>query len=476
MPRRVQDIVPNTHRSIRDIPVERPNAIVAPIQPPAKTKSGRSIPLRKPEKEIESEVDVREDIGEEIISPRGRRSMIPPTQPRKSSSKKWLLVLTGIICLVAVAGYLASVYFSYATFAITAKTIPLAINSTYISKNVPEKGVLTYELAVVKGEEEIVVPASDGPKVSTSAKGKITVYNAATTQPQLLIAGTRFADESGRIYRLTSSISVPGYTKPGASIIPGSIVATVAADQPGQSYNITRTSSVSDFKIVAYKGTPKYETMYARISTDIVGGFVGTEKKIDPKVLTSTTAELKSKITTSLLEEIKGTIPDGYVMYNDAYVAEFSSPVIGGDDPKTAIVSMNGVVYGILFKKDELVKRIAGEQALETFDGLPYETRGLESLEFSVANAQEFSPSKKNTLIIKLKGETLLVGSIPEAELKQKFAGLALTETGDILREYKPIIEIEQSSGSVTPPWAKIPSSPDRVTIEILPKSLKTTE
>lgn len=473
MPRRVQDIVPNTHRSIRDIPVERSSAIVAPIQPPAKARSSRSIVLNKPEKEAGNKK--ARDIDEAPVSPKGRRSMIPSQQPRKSS-RKWLVVLASVVFLVAVAGYLASVYFSYATFVITAKTIPLAINSTYISKNTPENGVLTYELAVVRGNEQIAVSASDGPKVSTSAKGKITVYNSATPQPQLLIAGTRFADQSGRIYRLTSSISVPGYTKPGASIIPGSIVASVVANQPGQSYNITRTDSVSDFKIVAYKGTPKYETVYGRISTDITGGFVGTEKKVDPKVLATATAELKSKITSSLIEEIVGTIPEGYIMYKDAYVTDFSNPIIGGDDPKTATISMNGTVYGILFKRDALVKRIAGEQALETFDGLPYEARGLESLEFSIANAQEFSPGKKNTLIIKLKGEALLAGSIPEDELKQKFAGLALSETGDILREYKPVIEIEQSSGSVTPPWARIPSDPTRVTIEILPESIQTTE
>jgi hypothetical protein len=111
---------------------------------------------------------------------------------------------------------------------------------------------------------------------------------------------------------------------------------------------------------------------------------------------------------------------------------------------------------------------VAGDQAVAQFDDFAYETPGLESLDFSIANAKDFSPEKKNTLIIKLKGDATIVGTVPVDALKQKLAGLSLVETSTVLRSFKPVIEIDKSSGSITPPWSKVPSDPKRITIEVL--------
>jgi hypothetical protein len=474
MPRRVQDIVPNTHRSIRDIPVERPS-IVAPIQPPKK-KTGRSVSMRKMDIEPkEEETEETETVEERPVkntpeSIRAAAAVIPPRKTKKSGAKKWLFMLMGIVVIVAIAGYVASVYFSRASFTIVPKVIPFSVNSTYISQSTPGKGVLTYELAVIKGDSSATVPATDGPKISTSAKGKITLYNSFSAQSQRLIAGTRFADDTGRIYRLASSVVIPGSTSSGSSVTPGSISASVTADQPGQSYNITKSDPVSDFKIVAYKGTAKYDSIYGRIASDITGGFVGAKKTINPTALASTTADLQTKISSTLLTQLKTSVPAGYIMYPKAYVSTFSTPTVDGTDPKSATVTLKGTVYGILFKRSDLVARVAGDQAVAAFDNFSYETPGLESLDFSIANAKDFSPEKKNTLIIKLKGDAMMVGNIPVDEMKRKLAGLSLAETSTVLRSYKPVIEIEKSSGSITPPWSKVPSDTDRITVEVLTK------
>lgn len=472
MPRRVQDIVPNTHRSIRDIPVSRSN-LVAPIQPPKK-KLGRSVSINKldivPQKSEPEKDEAKKEL--QTKPSQGSRSVNTKSVPKisKTGAKKWIFLLMGIVVVVAIAGYIASVYFSKATFTIAPRTIPFSVDSTYVSQNTPAKGVLTYELATIKGDASATVPATDGSKISTSAKGKITVYNTYSTQSQRLIAGTRFADDTGRIYRLASSIIVPGYTTAGTTIKPGSILASINAAEPGQSYNITKSDPISDFKIVAYKGTSKYDSIYGRIATDISGGFVGTKKTVSPNVIASTTADLKAKITNGLLTQLKASIPSGYILYPKAYVAVFETPTIGGTDPKSASISLKGTVYGILFKRSDLVNRVAGEQAVAEFDDFAYETPGLESLDFSIANLKDFSPEKKNTLIIKLKGDAMLVGTIPVDSLKQKLAGLSLTETSTVLRSFKPVIEIEKSSGTITPPWSRVPNDPDRISVEVLTK------
>lgn len=478
MPRRVQDIVPNTHRSIRDIPVER-GTLLAPLQPPKEKKYAKvraqTSDMRQSSKEVPTrDINIQKidtDKSDDKSNDTSKHSFIARSRrERRIKSKKWMYIVMGIVTTVAGVGYIASVYFSRASFTIMPKIVPISVNSTYISQNTPGKGILTYELAAVKSSASATVVATDGPKTSTSAKGKITLYNTHSSQSQRLIAGTRLSDDTGRIYRLTSSLVIPGYSTSAGKNIPGSIVTTIVADQPGQSYNILRTDSISDFKIVAYKGTTKYDSMYGRIATDISGGYIGTKKTISPTALASSSAQLRTQITDSLLAQIKGTIPDGYIMYPKAYVTSFGTPVISGSDPKSATVTIQGTLYGILFKINELVLHVAGEQAVATFDSFAYNTPGLDSLDFSIANIKDFSPNKKNTLIIKLKGDMSLVGSIPVETLKSKLAGLSLAETESVLRSYKPVIEIEKSSGEITPPWSKVPSDPSRITVKVLTK------
>ena len=64
----------------------------------------------------------------------------------------------------------------------------------------------------------------------------------------------------------------------------------------------------------------------------------------------------------------------------------------------------------------------------------------------------------------------MLVGSVPVEELKSKFAGLSPSETETVLRGYKPVIEIEKSYGEIIPPWSKVPSNPNKISIEVLTK------
>ena len=269
---------------------------------------------------------------------------------------------------------------------------------------------------------------------------------------------------------MTSSVVIPGFTTSGGNTIPGTLVTIVSADQPGDKYNILKTDSVSDFKIVAYKDTSKYNSMYGRLAGDISGGFVGTQKVISTAMLASTTRELENKVTASLLTQVKAAIPNGYIMYPNAYVATFSTPTVNTIDAKSASVTVQGNLSGIIFKKNELVLRIAGDKAVETFDGFAYEAKGLEDLDFSIANLKDFSPEKKNSLIIKLKGDAKLMGVIPVDSLKKKLAGLSLTETESVFRSYKPVIDIDKSSGEITPPWSKVPMDPSRIEIEVLTK------
>ena len=187
------------------------------------------------------------------------------------------------------------------------------------------------------------------------------------------------------------------------------------------------------------------------------------KKTINPSIVASTTASLKANLSASLATQVKSSIPAGYIMYDKGYTLFFSSANVSGTDSNRAVISVTGSMYGFLFKKDNLVSRLAGEEAVASFGGLSYVTDGLESLNFNITNLKDFSPDKKLGLVIQAKGNLKLVGDIPIEEIKNKLAGVSLSETQNIFKSYASIIE--SGSGELIPPWAKIPKDLERISV-----------
>lgn len=392
---------------------------------------------------------------------------MPPTPPKSRKRRKiWPLITAGVVVIIIAAAFVASTFFSHATFTIVPRSIPVAVDSTYIAQGVAAPGTLSYDVITVRASASTTVAAVDGPQVSTKAQGKVTLYNAYSNQAQRLIAGTRLSDSSGRIYRLTGSVVIPGYTQKSGSTIPGTVSAAIQADQAGASYNVSAGDAVSDFKIVAYKGTPRYDTMYGRVAGDITGGFVGSKKTVSPSLLASTTAQLEAQLTQSLKQQAHNGVPSGYIMYDNAFSPVYGTPVVGGTSAQSATVSVSETLYAIILKNDDLVAKAAGSQAASSFGSYGYTAPGVDSLTFTIANPKDFHPDKKTALIFRLKGNFMLVGNIPVDELKHKLAGVPLANTQAILKPYYDTV-IESGSGELVPSWSKVPSDLSRITINV---------
>lgn len=456
MPRRVEDIKRGDHRSIRDISFEKEKAEAA-----------------RPKTKTEIAAEAREEKGDKIPIHRIKK-VTPPAEPvkrqRRSSGKsyKWAWVVGGIVLVTAIAGYVASVYFSRATFTIVPVVQAVNVDTTIIAVSTSSPNYLRYTIDKFSDTAYADVAAASGPYTSTKASGKITVYNAYSTASQQLIAGTRIANDSGLVYRLTGSVVVPGYVVSKGVTIPGKVSATIIADQPGANYNISTANPVSDFRVISYKGTTKYSAFYGRLSTDVVGGFVGVKKIISPTVLASTTATLQTNLIAELLVKAKTAVPEGYITYDTAYDTSFSAPIETGTASDTATVSVTGTLYSLTFKKADLVAKLAGADKVAAFGGFAYTTPGLDSLSFTIAKPSSFSAPKANTLIAHLKGSMSMVGSIPVSDIKAKLAGLSLPETRPVLESYSPIIDITKSSGEIFPSWANsVPEDQNRITVSV---------
>jgi len=446
MPRRVQDIIPPDRRTIRNIPVKpAPARAASPIAPSTNASAAPS--------------------------PRARFQQAPLTPPprrHKRRSKRLPIVLSiiGAVVVLAIAGAVVSARFAQATFTIVPRSVTSPVGGTYTFSSA---GAASYSVISVPVSASASVPASAGGFTQSKAQGTITLYNSFSTQVQRLVAGTRLSDDTGRIYRLTGSISIPGYRSSTSGTIPGSIPASVVADQPGSSYNISGSDSVSDFKVIAYAGTPKQGLIYGRLTSDIVGGFSGVKIVIAPALLASTTDDLKSSAVATAQEKLQALVPADSVLFKSALFPSFSAPVIAaGNASGTASISVKGTLYAALFKRSDLAVLLAGKAAVSSFEGFSFDAVGLDSLAFMAVNTKDFSPASKNDLIARIDGSITLRGSIPVDELKKKFAGASLSATPDILKPYSPIIE--SGSGELSPPWAHVPSDPARITVVVSDK------
>ncbi len=487
MPRRLEDIRPADHRSIHDVPTRTKKGSLEHKPLPAAESHGRHIHISKVKSDDKEPISSHQT----VLAPQAHshdnrhEHHVLPTKPRrKSTGLRWLLITVGVIVVFAGLGYIASVYFARASFTIVPKSVLMEINSTYLAQDstqgiVAATGTIPYSFITVRGSASSTVPATIGPAVSTRAQGPVTIYNSFSAQAQRLIAGTRMANSSGKVYRLTGSVVVPGYTVSGKINIPGSTNATIIADQPGDIYNITGDSSISDFKMVAYAGTPKQNTIYARLTSPIVGGMVGTQSVVSPSVAASTTAQLRSGITNDLLKNIHTLVPSGYIMYDSGYITSFSTTTTTNLDKTHSMLSVQGSVSGMIFKKIDLVNRLAGPTAASSFGSFKYDTSSLETLDVTVVNSSS-APStgsssttvkqikavaSKPVISMKIKGTVKLVGIVPVDELIKKLLGKTSVEAQNVFKQYNQVID--KIDGEVMPPWSKIPTNPARISIVV---------
>lgn len=435
MPRRIEDIVINDRRSIRSIPLEKAMRKAAPLH---KIKVAPPPPIQESRK-----------------GPRNR-----------NSRRLWLAIIIAVVLVVAGTALIASKAFSRATFTIVPVTAAVGVsNVTIVATGTSTPGYIKYDVIKYTGTASTTLPAADGPYISTKASGTVTLYNYYGAQGQRLVAGTRFAGDSGLVYRLSSSVFIPAYKGSGSAIVPGTIRAVITADDPGAQYNLKNDGAMT-LKIIAFTGGPRYENVFAKMHTDITGGFVGTKKTVNQALLASTTKNLESALLKALRAQAVAGVPSGYVTYDNAYGTSFAAPAIGGEAAKTATVAVTGTFYNVTFKRSELVAKLAGSANVDRFGNRPFSTEGLESLEFTITNPSTWRPAKANTLIARLNGNMKLKGTVPEKELKQKLAGLSLADTRAVFASYSPVIDISKSFGELFPSWAaSVPKDENRISL-----------
>lgn len=372
--------------------------------------------------------------------------------PRKSSKK--FVYLAGSLFILALA-FGISALFKSAEVRVIPKQETKTLTETFTAKKDATTG-LAYQLVTITKDVEKTVEATSEQNVEKKATGRIIIYNNAGTQPQRLVATTRFETAEGLVFRLINNAVVPGRSVKDGKTVAGSLEVSVEADKAGDQYNV----GLKDFTIPGFKGDPKYTQVYARSKTVMTGGFSGMQKVVSKEVMDNAETELEAELKTALSKDVSSQIPDNFVLYGSSLSYKFEPVTQANSANGGAIIRKRGVANAIIFDKGSLSRVITTKLLPEETDDI-VKIINLEQLAFSFAATDSFNPNTSTSVTFDLKGEPHFVWVFDENKLKSDLLGLSKKSAKNVIGSYKNITEAWVET---QPFWNQtIPGDPEKV-------------
>ncbi len=315
-------------------------------------------------------------------------------------------------------------------------------------------------------------PATGKKNIEQKATGKITIYNAYSSDPQPLVVTTRFITPDGKIFRLPKSVIVPGAKIIEGKIIPLTLETSVVADKPGSEYNI---GPVSYFSIPGFKGTPKYQAFYAESKETMEGGFIGETAFPTNEDLKKGKAEVVKKLEQSLKEKITAQIPpefkilDGainFVVGKQNVITEVAAPdrgeprpiETGREDGGNFAISSEAAINAIAFKETDVLAMLSAKIAKEVGEG--YEMK-----EFNLAYEKTRADFNSGRLSFPVKFTSILAKKIDVDSLRGSIRGKSEAALRTIIYD---LPGLESAVISLWPFWVQsVPSGENKITITV---------
>jgi hypothetical protein len=434
MPRNmIQDVVPPGKRSIRNITLVKPrrNGAVPPPMPPQPPRPPRPMP---------------EDGGQD-----DNHENLPWEPSRKKRSPRGLVFLAAAI-LVA-GGFLFFLLNSFASaqVSITPKRQNVELN---LSLNVSQSGAngsLRYEIIETKKEAGEEVKASGEEMAEVKAAGKITIYNNFSPDEQRLIARTRFQTADGLIFRISESVVVPGMKTVNGKSEPGTLVASVFADD----------IKASEFTIPGFKDDAKrYSGFYAKSNSDMTGGFIGKVKKVSEADKAAAIENMKKTLIDDLEKEIGSKLPETLVALPGAVTYEFRELPIEPKEDK-ALLKLQGIAKIMVVEKKALSEVVAKEY-LTSWENIPAEIESFDNISLTFDKGFDATVPQ---LKVSVKGSAPVVATVDESRIAEGLAGKPKSDLKVIMADYPSVLSARVS---LKPLWKNsFPEDPTKIHVSI---------
>lgn len=377
----------------------------------------------------------------------------------------WFFLFAGVSLLSLVS---AGVFFLLpkAEITVVPHSLSKSLEIEFEGKNDVVSADREVPIRLVEREEEVAVSVeTSGTSAGngTKARGTIIISNAYGSEPQQLIATTRFETGDGKVYRLTKGVTVPGVSDVDGKREPGVIEAEVVADEPGESYNI----GASSFSIPGFKGNPKYEKITGKSKDPMSGGSSEGDagvKTVSSQDIERAKEESENTFRSMFEETLKGGMSKEESFLPDSVeVSLVGSPT----HPQVGVVA-SSFEYKARFKArafifSESVLKDNASLMLRRGAGLDdtYEIRDV-SLEYGEAS----SDFDRGIMYIKVRATALFASHIDIGTLRDDFLGKDTDGIKEVLERHAEVKKIEVN---LKPKLfiVSVPNDPDRVTIVV---------
>ncbi len=257
------------------------------------------------------------------------------------------------------------------------------------------------------------------------------------------------------VYRISESVTVPGYTEKNGNIIPGQIDVEVYADESGVKYN----SPKSDLTIPGFSGLPQFDKMYAKGLTDMTGGFEGVKKVVRQEDKDSALNGLKEDARQQIITEINDLNDEFIIVFKEDDI-KYSN--ISETDTKDGVeLKITATVDNYVFDLKDLSRFIATQNIPGSPEGESI-IKNPQELSINIVSTQGEDESEITEASIE--GDIEIEWLVDEARLASELEGKDRDSFKDIISSFQ---EISRADAKVSPFWkSKFPKA-DKIEIII---------
>ncbi|MBI5457245.1 hypothetical protein HY971_00780 [Candidatus Kaiserbacteria bacterium] len=385
-----------------------------------------------------------------------------PLRPPRRATRLWIWAAASLVVLIAAASLLF--VFSSTTITVTPKSRMATLSSTTLTAyqvadaSEATPGTLAYTVQTFDLEDSGVVAAQGTTHVETKASGSITVYNSYSASPVRLVKTTRFESPEGLIYRALSDVVVPG--KVGSA--PGQVNVTVAADQPGEKYNI---GPVAKFTLPGLKSTaPMYAGVYAKSTDAFSGGFAGEQPGTTPGELDSAISAVRTRLETKAHEAAIGQAKDGVSVFPELIRITYESLPNTTEAGSSVRIHQKARVTVPTFSSDAFARSVA-RSAFTDFDDAELVTL-KPSDDFSVQFASSSIDGQPSILNLAVSGSALVIWKVDAEALAKALEGKDNSAFQGIVNGFSGV---QEARARIAPFWKNsFPATASDIKIDVV--------
>jgi hypothetical protein len=375
-------------------------------------------------------------------------------------------LLIGLGILIVVLGLTYVVYFilPHAQIVINPKKEKVKFETDIIvdkaiDKINIEKAIIPGQLFEVEKIDSREFPSTGERDVLEKAKGKITIYNQYSSSPQTLVKTTRLMSTSGKIFRLISTVTIPGAIIDQGKIVASSKEVDVEADEAGADYNI----GPSDFKIPGFEGTPKYNAFYGKSTQPMTGGAKGKMKVATQDDITGAINIVALGLKDTVSKEFQGIIPNDLKLLTDSQsleIVESSSNIKANMPGDKFTVTVKVKAVGLAFIEQDVLSLLEKNVADKISEN---RTLLFSTIKIDYKTSKFDSSKGVSNLVCSVEADS--VWNFDTNQIKSDLAGKTEAEAKTYLSS---LAEIETAKIVLWPFWVKrVPAKESRIKVLI---------